>query len=226
MVEQQDLVAMLSRVKSGTIQDGLDELGLFRQSLSPQFRMVSPPKQREGFVGPAKTLLFYTLDEPKLPPFERSVKFWKFLEQHIQRGDVVVIGFEGAVPECELVGGMLGTLYDRQGAAGWVGTYVRDIHELAALNMGFIAMGTHPAIARGRIGFRGHDAPVTLGGVQIATGDYVAADSDGAVVIPANELQRMYAYVADYVEKEAAAQRDMAAGTMPMSDIIDRHRIL
>lgn len=226
-IDNAEMVAMLSRVKSGTIQDGLDELGQFHQSLPPAFRMVSPPKGREGFVGPAKALLFYELDEPRVPDFERSVKFWRFLESHIQPGDVVCVGFEGAVPECELVGGMLGTLYDRQGAAGWLGTYVRDVHELDALGMGFIAMGTHPAIARGRIMLRSHEAPVPLGGVTITTGDYICADSDGAVVVPLRDgiAEQLYAYVADYVVKEKAAVADMAAG-MKMSDVIDRHRIL
>ncbi|MBA3454236.1 MAG: RraA family protein [Deltaproteobacteria bacterium] len=226
-VEPAELVAMLSKVKSGTIQDGLDELGLFHQSLPPTYRMMSPPKQREGFVGPARTLLFYMLEEPKVGPFERSVKFWKFLEQYIKPGDVVVAGFEAEIPNCELVGGMLGTLYEQQGAAGWIGTYVRDLHELHALNMGFIGMGCHPAIARGRIMLRSSEAPVTHGGVQISTGDYIVADSDGAVVIPARDgtLEKMYAFVADYVPKEHAAKHDMDAGVL-MSDVIDRHRIL
>lgn len=226
-IDKAEMVAMLSRVKSGTIQDGLDELGQFHQSLSPAFRMVSRPKTREGFVGTAKALLFYKLDEPRVPDFERSIKFWRFLEGHIQPGDVVVAGFEGEIPACELVGGMLGTLYERQGAAGWMGTYVRDLHELDELNMGFIAMGTHPAIARGRIMLRSHEAPVTLGGVEVHTGDYICADSDGAVVVPLRDgiAEKMHAYVADYVVKEKAAVADMAAG-VKMSDVIDRHRIL
>jgi 4-hydroxy-4-methyl-2-oxoglutarate aldolase len=131
------------------------------------------------------------------------------------------------VPACELVGGMLGTLYQRQGAAGWMGTYVRDLHELDQLDMGFIAMGAHPAIARGRIGLRSWEAPVTLGGVTIATGDFVAADSDGAVVIPnRDELpERLCTAIEEFIVKEHAAVADMAAG-VKMSDVIDRHRIL
>jgi regulator of RNase E activity RraA len=225
--QRQDLIELLKQVKSGTVQDGLDTLDLFDQSLSPAFRMVSPPKGREGFAGLAKCLLMYKLDKCALPPFENSVKFWKFLEGFVKPGDVVTVAFEGEIPNCELVGGMLGALYDRAGAVGWLGTYVRDVHELATLNMGFIAMGTHPAIARGRIGLRSKEAPVTLGGVTIKTGDYVAADSDGAVVIPDRDgiPEKMYEFIKDFIVKEHAAQADMAAG-MPMSDVIDKHRIL
>lgn len=226
-IEQADMVAMLSRVKSGTIQDGLDELGHWHQSLPPAFRMVSPPSGREGFVGPARTLLYYKLEEPKHSEFERSVKFWRFLEGYVQPGDVVIAGFEGAIPDCELVGGMLGTLYARAGAAGWIGPYVRDLHELHALDMGFIAMGCHPAIGRGRIMLRSPDAPVTVGGVLITPGDYIVADEDGAVVVPLRDgiAEKIYAFVADYVVKEKAALADMAAG-VKMSDVIDRYRIL
>lgn len=226
---REDMVAMFGRVKTGTLQDGLDMLGLFDQSLSPAFRMVSPPKGGTGFIGIAKLLRYYKLDTPIVnPPFERSVKFWKYLESYIEPGDVVVAGFDGEIPNCELTGGMLGTLYARRGAVGWVGTYVRDLGELDEIAVGFVAMGCHPAIARGRVGLKQSDDPLVLGGVTIHAGDYVAGDSDGAVVIPGRDgiPEKMYAFVEDYVEREHKAQDDIKAGKLAMSDIIDKYRIL
>jgi regulator of RNase E activity RraA len=223
----QEVVAILRRVRTGTLQDGLDTLGLFHQSLAPEYRMVSPPRSASGFVGPAKVLVLYALDEPVVPPFENSVKLWRFFEGHIHSGDVIATGYDGPIAACELVGGMLATLFERQGAVGWLGSYVRDLCELAELEMGFVAMGAHPAIARGRVGLRSKEAPATIGGVEVASSDYVAADADGTVIVPARDdiVDGLCEFVEDYVERERAAHRDMEAG-VPMSEVIDRHRIL
>jgi 4-hydroxy-4-methyl-2-oxoglutarate aldolase len=75
-----------------------------------------------------------------------------------------------------------------RGIAGLVldGT-VRDVAEIAALGFPAFVRGVWPAPARkvlaGRLG-----VPVTVAGVRVETGDLVAADDDGLVVVPASAV--------------------------------------
>jgi regulator of ribonuclease activity A len=68
---------------------------------------------------------------------------------------------------------------------GWTGLVIygsiRDVDEIAKLNLGVQALGTHPQKTEkrneGQI-----NVPVTIGGVTIQPGDFVVCDNNGIVV--------------------------------------------
>lgn len=96
-------------------------------------------------------------------------------------GRVLVID-GGESTRCALLGGNLAALAVRQGWAGVVVVgAVRDAVELAAKDVGLLALATCPRRSlkrdEGQIG-----PPVTVLGATIATGDHLYADEDGVVV--------------------------------------------
>lgn len=96
-------------------------------------------------------------------------------------GRVLVVDGGGSV-RVSLVGGKLGQLAE---VNGWSGVVVwgavRDTLELAACHVGVRALATCPRPPR-KAGAGERDVPVTLGGVTIAPGMWLAADADGVVV--------------------------------------------
>jgi regulator of ribonuclease activity A len=70
---------------------------------------------------------------------------------------------------------------------GWAGVViwgaVRDIAELAKLDLGVMALARTPARCD-RKGDGETGIPVTIGGVRISPGDMIVADEDGVIVAP------------------------------------------
>ena len=88
---------------------------------------------------------------------------------------------------------------------------VRDIEELAALDLGVWARGATPAgpfkDGPGEIGY-----PVACGGLVVMPGDLIAADEDGVVVVPQADAAAVIDAAEGHARKEAAIIADIAAG--------------
>ncbi len=73
---------------------------------------------------------------------------------------------------------------------GWAGIVVcgciRDAQQIADIDIGIKALGTHPRKTEKR-GEGRRDLPVRIGGVTIRPGDHIYADLDGVVVVRAPE---------------------------------------
>lgn len=98
-------------------------------------------------------------------------------------GRVLVVD-GGASLRCALVGGNIAAAAAQNGWAGLVvNGAVRDVAELRACTIGLLALGSHPmASVRRDVGQR--DGPVSVQGVLIWPGEWLAADEDGVVVMP------------------------------------------
>lgn len=96
-------------------------------------------------------------------------------------GRVLVIDGGGSL-RCALVGGNLGVLAEQNGWAGVVvWGCVRDAVELATNAIGIKALGTCPRKSDKR-GVGQREVPITIGGVTIRPGEWLAADEDGVIV--------------------------------------------
>jgi regulator of ribonuclease activity A len=125
-----------------------------------------------AFAGPVRTV--------KL--FEDNALVRATLEQPGDGAVLVVDG--GGSRRCALLGGNLGVLARRN---QWVGVVVygcvRDTVELAATDVGVMALAAHPrkSVKRGEGQV---DVEVTFGGVTFEPGSWVYADDDGLLVAP------------------------------------------
>ena len=126
-------------------------------------------------------------------------------------GDVVVCDGGG-----ELAIALMGDIMARHAASRGIAAVildgvVRDIEELAALDLGVWARGATPAgpfkDGPGEIGY-----PVACGGLVVMPGDLIAADEDGVVVLPQADAAAVIDAAEGHARKEAAIIADIAAG--------------
>ena len=99
-------------------------------------------------------------------------------------GRVLVIDGGGSL-RCALVGDQLAQLGARNGWSGIV-VYgcIRDAKAIAEMDIGVMALATHPLkTVKKNVGET--NVAVTFGGVTFAPGEWLGADEDGIIVAPA-----------------------------------------
>lgn len=124
------------------------------------------------FSGPIRTVV--CLDD--------NVLFAQALTD-VEPGSVIVVDGGGST-SCALMGDRLGGIAVDRGLPGVIiNGCVRDTAELAALDLGILALGAHPrrSVKHGR-GAR--DVPVVFAGVLWIPGHTVHADEDGVLLRP------------------------------------------
>jgi regulator of RNase E activity RraA len=108
------------------------------------------------------------------------------IESTIRKGDVVVMASEGEPAPVGMIGGFVAQQYRNLGVAGAiVDGYIRDVVELRERGLPVFARGGAPAKLGGRVTLTALGQPVRFRGIDVGPDDYVAADADGIVVIPA-----------------------------------------
>jgi 4-hydroxy-4-methyl-2-oxoglutarate aldolase len=130
---------------------------------------------------------------------------------YAQKGDVLVAGFAGN-QSCAGAGDRLcGMLQNTGGVALVMDCPVRDVWGIDQLNFPVWATGTTPATpfmtGPGRVGY-----PIEMGGQQICDGDMVIADSDGVVIVPFEDIERVLAALKQVQKLEAELDRKVADG--------------
>jgi regulator of ribonuclease activity A len=100
-------------------------------------------------------------------------------------GRVLVVDGAGSLRRA-MLGGNLATAAARNGWAGIViDGAVRDVAELAATDLGILALG-HVPMPTVRQGAGQAEVPVQLQGVWVRPGEQLVADTDGVVVMAAD----------------------------------------
>lgn len=126
--------------------------------------------KRKSFSGPIVTVKV----------FEDNVLVKNALET-IPAGSVLVVD-GGASHRCALLGDRLGGIAQTRGLAGVIiNGCVRDSVELSQLDVGILALGSHPLKSK-KEGKGESDTIVSFLSVDWKPGSYVYADEDGIVI--------------------------------------------
>ncbi len=135
---------------------------------------------RKAFAGPVRTVKCFEDNSLVKTALEES----GYVDTLQGRVSQVLVVDGGASLRRALVGGNIAALAARNGWAGvLVDGCVRDVHELAACDLGICALGLMPLPTEKRqMGQR--DTVVQVQGVRIAPGHWLVADEDGVVVCP------------------------------------------
>lgn len=129
-----------------------------------------------------------------------------------ESGDIVVIANDGRV-DVSCWGGLLGKAAVGRGVAGViVDGAVRDIAENAALGLPVFARAAVAVSARGRIVQHSMDDRITVGGVEVDSGDWVVADASGVAFIRGLDVERVVAFAETIVVRESAMLLAVAEG--------------
>lgn len=166
-------------------------------------------------VGPAVTMQFAPHSEVS-PYYEAPYKHTIIVEE-AQAGDVIVIAGHGAPY------GFWGEHTTHQAlnqgvSAVVIDGFTRDIHAIRKTAFPVLATGiTFESYVR-RYDPVGYNTPVTVGRAQVRPGDVIAADDDGALVIPYEVLESVVRVVREVGELEKELQQAVHEG-MPWEQI-------
>ncbi len=128
-------------------------------------------------------------------------------------GEVLVLCMPRPTPVA-LLGDLLATQAQVHGAAAvLVDGAVRDIEELAQLGLPIWARWVRVRGAE-KADHGWHDVPVNVGGAEIAPGDIVVLDADGACVVAAAHARRVLAKAHEREERERVKRELLQAGAL------------
>jgi 4-hydroxy-4-methyl-2-oxoglutarate aldolase len=132
---------------------------------------------------------------------------------HAQPGDVLVLTTSEPAPVA-LVGELVATQARVLGVAGiLVDGAVRDLDELVELGLPIWARYVRAQGAtKGRVGEL--DVTVVVGGTEIAPGDLIVLDCDGAVAVAAGRAAEVLPLANERAENERAMRQRYAAGEL------------
>jgi regulator of RNase E activity RraA len=101
------------------------------------------------------------------------------------------------------MGGLMGTAMSaREFSGAVIDGGVRDVAYLQKIGFPVYSLGIVPSTSVHHYRFAGSNIPVTCDGVEVRAGDIVTADTDGVVVVPRAEAQRVLALAQDMDFKE------------------------
>jgi regulator of RNase E activity RraA len=96
---------------------------------------------------------------------------------------------------------------------------VRDVDEARAAGFPIFSRGLTARTARGRIVEKATGVPVTIGDVEVASGDFVVADRSGVAFVRAADLDAVLAAADAIATREAAMARALRSGA-PAGEVL------
>ncbi len=198
---------MLPVVSTALICDALDELELPAQVMDEGLRPLTMDSVVSGTV---LTVAVETTDDVASPdfPYESEISAVEALRPGSISVYSVPAGNRAAVwgelfSHAALARGAVGAVVDG---------YVRDTRQLREMKYPVFCRGASPLDTRARARVCEIGGPVQAGGVRVETGDFVVADSDGVVVVPASALPDVQRLVLRRVRDENGARRELRNG--------------
>ena len=196
--------ARLGRVDVCAVSDALDQLGL-----PAAVTGLEPLAARARIFGSVITL---KLAAGRAPPGAAGRHLGTQAVELAIPGQVIMVEQRTGLDAAGW-GGILSTAAKMKGVAGViVDGPVRDIDEAQRLGFPLYARCATARTARGRIHEASTGAPIEIGDVVVASGDYVIADASGVALIPAAQFDAVLAAAERIVAKESAMTAAVLAG--------------
>jgi regulator of RNase E activity RraA len=213
------LAERASRLYTGAIADVLDELGERGRILPPHLLPLREGMRLAGPAFPVEGVPAVQLDR------DSSIRGILTMFGEVPAHHVVVYQtHDEACTAAHL--GELSAISLR--ARGCVGAVIdggcRDIDLILAEEFPVFCRYTTPADAVPRWRIEHWNEPVTIGTVRVEPGDYIVADRDGIVVIPAALRDEAIARAEEVVSTENKIRKAVRDGVTPL-DAYDRYGI-
>jgi 5-oxopent-3-ene-1,2,5-tricarboxylate decarboxylase / 2-hydroxyhepta-2,4-diene-1,7-dioate isomerase len=200
------LLERLRNVPTATAKEILAGLGVFRVDLAG-LRSYGLPSA----AGRVRTLRYL----PRRDDLEASARRWisRAAVDDLNSGDVLVIDAMGA-REGAVLGDMLGARASYLRAAGAVADgVVRDVGSFASLGLAVFARGTNADPAAVHLVPWERDVPIQCCGRHVEPGDWILADEDAVLVVPAAHAARVVELAGERSALDEISQRLLRAGT-------------
>jgi 4-hydroxy-4-methyl-2-oxoglutarate aldolase len=143
-------------------------------------------------------------------------------------GDVVVIS--NPAGEAGVIGDLIGTEARRKGLAGFiVDGLVRDSQVLVEMGVAVFCRNTIPVgplkLPPELKGIGTVNQPIVMGNDALSPGDWLFADDDGAIWLPAAALETVFDHAEESQQREAKLFEEMKTGT-PLGDLLQLDEFL
>ena len=200
--------------------DLVDSMGRLHRHRCHILDLVSPTPGRVLF-GPAVTISYFPSCSAGLDPERYNLEnlFYEAVGDQPE-GKVVVLASNGYRDTSMGGGTKLSRLQDHGCAGVLTDGRLRDFDELAAYDFASYCSGEGTRWGGGEVTPFQANVPVVVSRVGVKPGDYVFADSSGAVVIPGGQIDDVVAG-ARAVEDEDARSREQIAHEVPPGDAGD-----
>lgn len=207
-IEDSELIARYERLSSPLVYDILDRMGLPNRALAAAIRPLAPNMIA---AGPA-----FTIDgEAEQRPDDGSAAYRMFRE--IVPGSVLVMGTNGhhiAAPWGENASI---TAQMRQARGLVIDGGTRDANEVEALGFPLFCRFISPVFMGARFAIKAHQRPIQLDGqvaakVSVNPRDFVLADRDGVVIVPADLTAEVLVAAERLSEIEVQLRAGLRAG--------------
>lgn len=206
--ENAEILKAFDGLRVADIRDGMDWCGYMHYgSVSPNIMPLFPSMK----IGVAHTYRFLPYQGPVPTVTGEAYTKWAYEEYYgkicnlgalletVKEGDFLCLDQSGI--DVGLIGSNSGLHGIKNGAVGWLSNGgVRDTDELILEKVPFWGTMHSQPMVQGRLTWNPADEniPIAIGGVVIYPGDVVAADSDGAIVVP----RKIALEVARYAKQE------------------------
>jgi regulator of RNase E activity RraA len=213
-----DIIDALSRATSAIVADALDRMGRRDQVLDPAIRPVWPGARVAGRIVPVRVEASQTIPEQAYDGEMSAL-------DSLGPGDVPLYAVDpgtraatwGELFSCGARGrGALGAIVDG---------YVRDAAQIEELGFPVFSRGFSPVDTLGRAEVVAWGVEAVCGGVPVAPGDYVVADVDGIVAVPADRIDDVLEEARVKSRLETGARDDLLSG-MGVRAVWDKYGVL
>jgi 4-hydroxy-4-methyl-2-oxoglutarate aldolase len=205
-----DLAARCNAIYTAAITDVLDRRGLQVQTLPPG---LVPLREGMRLAGPA-----YPIKGQPAPGSDYDASLRNVLEMlgSVPAGHISV--YETGDATTAHLGELSVTALRARGVAGAViDGGCRDVDFILREDFPVFCRHTTPQDSTGRWQLVGHgDVEAEIGGVRVARGDWIVADRDGVVVIPAAVVESVVAEAEEKAATENAIRDAVRRGESPL----------
>jgi len=205
-----DLASRLDAVYTAAVADILDRRGLRTQTLPPDLVPLRPGMRLAGPVYPIKGRAAPGAD------YDASIRTVLEMLGSVPAGHVSV--YESCDRESAHLGELSVISLKSRGVVGAVlDGGCRDVELIAREGFPVFTRYTTPQDGVGRWEVVAHgDVEIEIGGVRLRRGDWILADADGIVVIPAAVALDVVAEAEEKVATENEIRVAVRAGTLPL----------
>jgi 4-hydroxy-4-methyl-2-oxoglutarate aldolase len=201
-----DHLTELQAAHTAVVADALDRIGLRDRALDPAVRALHTSATVAGRALPVQVAPSNAMPDP---PYES----WIRLIEMIQPGDAIVIAVDDGV-RAATWGELFSCAALGRGAQVAISDgLVRDAASTAEVGFPVFARGCSPLDTLGRAEIASIGQDIRCGGVTVARGDFMVADADGVIAVPADAVEAVVEIVREKTRLEAGGRAELLAGT-------------
>ncbi len=216
--ERRKTLDRYAKLRVADVCDALDALGLLdRCSMGPEIRPVWTDRETlaHRVCGFATTVRYFPTNQAYLPHTpEEAAELRKQWQKRVlptdlpcKEGDVIVIDGAG-IRNIGYIGSNNIMRWRSRGARGVItNAGCRDSDEIAKEKIPAYTAYIGHGRKIGRVEFDQYDLPVSIGGVLVRPGDFIVADGDGVIVVPAEHIETVAELAAEERANDQAARR-------------------